>query len=109
MYHDMGLIGGMLAALTVPLPPGGGSKPMRAAPCVLMSPVDFLKDPLVWPRALSRCAQQHAPAPRGIARLTRARAQLPRHAHAGAGFRVRAVRVARRGGGARGAPRRRCA
>ena len=58
-YHDMGLIGGMLAAVTVPVPPpaadGSAAKPTRAAPCVLMSPVDFLKDPLAWPRALSRC------------------------------------------------------
>jgi acyl-CoA synthetase (AMP-forming)/AMP-acid ligase II len=34
-YHDMGLVGGMLAAVTVPLPRGAEGKPMRAAPCVV--------------------------------------------------------------------------
>ena len=77
-FHDMGLVGGMLAAVTVPLPRGassqGGAKPMRSAPCVFMSPVDFLKDPLAWPRALSRYGATHTQAPDFAYALTAARA-----------------------------------
>jgi acyl-CoA synthetase (AMP-forming)/AMP-acid ligase II len=72
-YHDMGLIGGMLAAVTVPVPPAGAgagaggamtaedaARRARVAPCVLMSPVDFLRDPLAWPRAMARCGNGYA-------------------------------------------------
>ncbi len=41
-YHDMGLIGSILLAPFV-----GGS-------CVLMSPMDFLRNPLRWPRAVQK-------------------------------------------------------
>lgn len=42
LYHDMGLIGGVLQ----PLYAGG--------PCTLLSPLDFLRRPLRWLRAVSR-------------------------------------------------------
>jgi acyl-CoA synthetase (AMP-forming)/AMP-acid ligase II len=41
-YHDLGLIGGILAPLYV------------GFPCVLMSPVSFLQHPFRWLRAVSR-------------------------------------------------------
>ena len=41
-YHDMGLIGGILQPLY------GGF------PVTMMSPVDFLRRPVLWPRAVSR-------------------------------------------------------
>ncbi len=42
MYHDMGLIGGVL-------------NPLHAGyPCVMMAPTQFLQDPMRWLRAISR-------------------------------------------------------
>jgi acyl-CoA synthetase (AMP-forming)/AMP-acid ligase II len=41
-YHDMGLIGGILQSL------------YHAAPCVLMSPLSFLQQPLRWLAAVSK-------------------------------------------------------
>ena len=71
VYHDMGLVGGVLTALTVPPPycaapgqPGQSARAvLRQCPCVLMSPLDFLADPLCWPRALSRYRATHTQAP----------------------------------------------
>jgi acyl-CoA synthetase (AMP-forming)/AMP-acid ligase II len=42
LYHDMGLIGGLLATLAAP------------APAVLIPPEHFLARPALWPRAISR-------------------------------------------------------
>ncbi|HVF42738.1 MAG TPA: amino acid adenylation domain-containing protein [Pyrinomonadaceae bacterium] len=42
LYHDMGLIGGVLQPLYL------------GAECVLMSPASFLQRPLRWPEAISR-------------------------------------------------------
>lgn len=42
LYHDMGLIGGMLQPLFLGIP------------CVLMAPVDFLQRPMRWLEAVSR-------------------------------------------------------
>jgi acyl-CoA synthetase (AMP-forming)/AMP-acid ligase II len=42
LYHDMGLIGNVLHALYLP------------APCVLMSPLHFLQQPVRWLQAISR-------------------------------------------------------
>lgn len=42
LFHDMGLIGNVLQALYV------------GAPCVLMSPLDFVQKPLRWLQAISR-------------------------------------------------------
>ncbi len=51
LYHDLGLIGKILAAL------------YGAAPVVLLSPIDFLKDPMSWLRAISRHRAVHSAAP----------------------------------------------
>jgi amino acid adenylation domain-containing protein len=42
LYHDMGLIGNVLQALYL------------GAPCILMSPLDFLRRPVSWLQAISR-------------------------------------------------------
>lgn len=42
LFHDMGLIGNVLQALYV------------GAPCVLMSPIDFVQKPMRWLQAISR-------------------------------------------------------
>lgn len=42
LFHDMGLIGNVLQALYV------------GAPCVLMSPIDFVQKPIRWLQAISR-------------------------------------------------------
>jgi len=42
LYHDMGLIGGLLTAMSYP------------GPLVLIAPEHFLARPALWPRALSR-------------------------------------------------------
>lgn len=42
LYHDMGLIGGLLAAMSYP------------GPLVLIAPEHFLARPALWPRALAR-------------------------------------------------------
>jgi amino acid adenylation domain-containing protein len=42
IYHDMGLIGNVLQPLYI------------GAPCILMSPVDFLQNPFLWLEAISR-------------------------------------------------------
>ena len=60
LYHDMGLVGAVLAAVTVPVPT---EQVLRPAPCVLMSPLDFLADPLVWVRAMSKYRATHTQAP----------------------------------------------
>jgi acyl-CoA synthetase (AMP-forming)/AMP-acid ligase II/1-acyl-sn-glycerol-3-phosphate acyltransferase/acyl carrier protein len=51
LYHDLGLVGMVLAALEA-----GGH-------LVLLSPVDFLKEPMSWIRALSRHRGIHTAAP----------------------------------------------
>lgn len=51
LYHDLGLIGKVLASLY------GGN------PLILLSPLDFLKDPLCWLRAISRHRAVHVAAP----------------------------------------------
>ncbi|MCO5170559.1 MAG: AMP-binding protein [Planctomycetes bacterium] len=51
LYHDLGLVGMVLASLHA-----GGH-------LVLLSPTDFLKDPLVWLRAASRFRGVHTAAP----------------------------------------------
>jgi acyl-CoA synthetase (AMP-forming)/AMP-acid ligase II len=61
LYHDMGLVGGVLAAVTVPVPDHHGA--LRQSPCVLMSPLDFLRDPLVWVRAMSQYRATHTQGP----------------------------------------------
>ena len=51
LYHDLGLVGMVLATLQV------------AAHLVLLSPVDFLREPLSWLRAISRYKGVHTAAP----------------------------------------------
>jgi acyl-CoA synthetase (AMP-forming)/AMP-acid ligase II/1-acyl-sn-glycerol-3-phosphate acyltransferase/acyl carrier protein len=51
LYHDLGLIGKVLACLY------GHSH------LVLLSPIDFLKDPMCWLRAITRYRAIHAAAP----------------------------------------------
>jgi acyl-CoA synthetase (AMP-forming)/AMP-acid ligase II/1-acyl-sn-glycerol-3-phosphate acyltransferase/acyl carrier protein len=51
LYHDMGLIGKVLAVL------------YAGAHLILISPVDFLKDPMVWLRAITRYKVKHTAAP----------------------------------------------
>lgn len=51
LYHDLGLVGMVLASLHA------------AAHLVLLSPVDFLKEPMTWLRALSRYKGVHTAAP----------------------------------------------
>lgn len=51
LYHDLGLIGKVLACLYV------------GSPLVLQSPIDFLKDPMTWLRAISRYRAVHVAAP----------------------------------------------
>jgi len=51
LYHDLGLIGKVLAAL------------YARAHLVLLSPIDFLKEPMTWLRAISRHRAVHAAAP----------------------------------------------
>ena len=50
-YHDMGLIGGILQPL------------YRGFPGVLMSPVDFLRRPIRWLRAVGRYGATHSGGP----------------------------------------------
>ena len=61
LYHDMGLVGGVLAAVTVPVPEHHAA--LRQSPCVLMSPLDFLRDPLVWVRAMTQYSATHTQGP----------------------------------------------
>jgi acyl-CoA synthetase (AMP-forming)/AMP-acid ligase II/acyl carrier protein len=51
MYHDMGLIGGVLNPLY------GGFR------CILMAPTQFLQDPMRWLRTISRYRATLSPAP----------------------------------------------
>ncbi len=51
LYHDMGLIGGLLGAASYP------------GPCVLLAPEHFLARPALWLRALSRHRGTISPAP----------------------------------------------
>ncbi len=51
LYHDLGLVGMVLASLHA------------GAHLVLLSPVDFLKEPMSWLRALSRYRAIHTAAP----------------------------------------------
>jgi fatty-acyl-CoA synthase len=51
LYHDMGLIGGLLGALSYP------------GPCVLIPPEHFLARPALWLRAIARCRGTHSAAP----------------------------------------------
>jgi acyl-CoA synthetase (AMP-forming)/AMP-acid ligase II len=51
LYHDLGLVGMVLATLHT------------GAHLVLLSPVDFLKEPMTWLRALSRHKGVHTAAP----------------------------------------------
>jgi amino acid adenylation domain-containing protein len=51
LYHDLGLIGNLLQAVWV------------GAPCVLMSPVAFLQQPLRWLKAVSRYGATTSGAP----------------------------------------------
>lgn len=74
----MGLVGGILACCTVPaLTPdelAAQGLRLRESPCVLMSPVDFLTDPLRWVRALSAYKATHTQAPNFAYALAAARA-----------------------------------
>lgn len=51
LYHDLGLVGMVLASLQL------------GAHLVLLSPTDFLKDPMTWVRAISRHRAVHTAAP----------------------------------------------
>jgi acyl-CoA synthetase (AMP-forming)/AMP-acid ligase II len=51
LYHDMGLIGGLLSAATYP------------GPLVLIAPEHFLARPALWPRAVARHRGTLSPAP----------------------------------------------
>jgi acyl-CoA synthetase (AMP-forming)/AMP-acid ligase II len=51
LYHDMGLIGGLLGAATYP------------GPLVLIAPEHFLARPALWPRAVARHRGSLSPAP----------------------------------------------
>ena len=51
LYHDMGLVGGLLFAI------------YWRIPLTLMSPLAFLADPLRWPRTISRQRATLSPAP----------------------------------------------
>ena len=51
LYHDLGLIGKVLACL------------YTSATLVLLSPIDFLKDPMCWLRAISTYKGVHVAAP----------------------------------------------
>jgi acyl-CoA synthetase (AMP-forming)/AMP-acid ligase II len=51
LYHDMGLIGGLLAAMSYP------------GPLVLIAPEHFLARPALWPRAVARHRGTISPAP----------------------------------------------
>ncbi|HYS79491.1 MAG TPA: AMP-binding protein [Anaeromyxobacteraceae bacterium] len=51
LYHDMGLIGGLLGAASYP------------GPCALLAPEHFLARPALWLRALSRHRGTISPAP----------------------------------------------
>ena len=51
LYHDMGLIGGLLGALSYP------------GPCVLIPPEHFLARPALWLRAIGRHRATISPAP----------------------------------------------
>lgn len=51
LYHDLGLIGKVLACL------------YSRAHLILMSPIDFLKEPMAWLRAISRYRGVHVAAP----------------------------------------------
>ena len=51
LYHDLGLIGKVLACL------------YTSATLVLLSPIDFLKDPMCWLRAISAHKGVHVAAP----------------------------------------------
>lgn len=51
LYHDLGLVGVVLASL------------QKGAHLVLLSPTDFLRDPMCWLRAISRHGGVHTAAP----------------------------------------------
>jgi acyl-CoA synthetase (AMP-forming)/AMP-acid ligase II len=51
LYHDMGLVGGLLFAI------------YWRIPLTLMSPLAFLADPLRWPREIARARATLSPAP----------------------------------------------
>jgi 1-acyl-sn-glycerol-3-phosphate acyltransferase len=51
LYHDLGLIGKVLACL------------YAGSHLILLSPIDFLKDPMSWLRAISRYRGVHVAAP----------------------------------------------
>ncbi len=51
LYHDLGLIGKVFACLYARME------------LVLLSPVDFLKNPICWLRAVARCGGTHTVAP----------------------------------------------
>jgi fatty-acyl-CoA synthase len=51
LYHDMGLIGGLLGAMSYP------------GPLVLIAPEHFLARPALWPRAMARHRGSISPAP----------------------------------------------
>jgi acyl-CoA synthetase (AMP-forming)/AMP-acid ligase II len=51
LYHDMGLIGGLLGAMSYP------------GPLVLIAPEHFLARPALWPRAVARHRGTISPAP----------------------------------------------
>ena len=60
-YHDMGLVGGYLVPLTIP-PPTCGSGPAEVTSAFL-SPAAFVKDPVVWVRAMSKYGATMTQAP----------------------------------------------
>ncbi len=51
VYHDMGLVNNLFLALA------------RGVPLVLLSPLDFVRDPALWLRALSRTGATHTWSP----------------------------------------------
>jgi amino acid adenylation domain-containing protein len=66
LYHDMGLIGGLLQPL------------YRGIPCVLMSPRYFLERPMRWPEAVATYGGTHSGGPDFSYRLCLERAKPER-------------------------------
>ncbi|WP_454674049.1 amino acid adenylation domain-containing protein [Achromobacter pestifer] len=66
LYHDMGLIGGLLQPL------------YRGIPCVLMSPRYFLERPMRWPEAVAAYGGTHSGGPDFSYRLCLERAKPER-------------------------------
>ena len=87
----MGLVGGYLVPLTIP-PPTCGSGPAEVTSAFL-SPAAFVKDPVVWVRAMSKYGATMTQAPDFAYRLCAARFNaLPIHAREALGLDLSSLR-----------------